>query len=196
MSESVRHVVREIYSEVLFELAEEAGKVAEVMDDLERVVRILHDNVDFATLLYSQQVKGEEKSEVIRRVFDGKIDKLTLDFLSVLAKRGRIAFLAGVSDKYEVMIDAHYKRSLIEVTLASSPEDEQLEKLKADFKDAMDGDVKLLVNVDPEIIGGIIIRKGDKIIDNSLRTVLSHAVKTIVNRSQDRIRKTHRSEMG
>ena len=189
MSESVRHVVREIYSEVLFELAEEAGKVAEVMDDLERVVRILHDNVDFATLLYSQQVKGEEKSEVIRRVFDGKIDKLTLDFLSVLAKRGRIAFLAGVSDKYEVMTDAHYKRSLIEVTLASSPEDEQLEKLKADLKDAMGGDVKLLVNVDPEIIGGIIIRKGDKIIDNSLRTVLNHAVKTIVNRSQDRIRK-------
>ena len=194
MSESVRHVVREIYSEVLFEPAEEAGKVKEVMDDLERVVAVLSDNADFAALLHSQQIKGEEKSEVVRRVFKDKINDLTLDFLSVLAKRGRLNFLHGVSDKYEVLVDAHHKRSLIEVTLASAPQDDQMEKMKSDLKDAISGDVKMLVNVDPKIIGGIIIRKGDRIVDNSIRTILNKAVKAVVERSQDRIRKTRIAE--
>ncbi|MCK4999972.1 MAG: ATP synthase F1 subunit delta [Anaerohalosphaera sp.] len=186
MSESVRHVVREIYSEVLFELAEEAGQVKEVMDDLERIVGVISGNDEFAALLNSQQLTGEEKTDIVQRIFKGRVSDLTLDFLRVLARRGRLSFLSGISDKYEVMVDVHHKRSLIEVTLAKSPSDDELEKLKNDLKDAINGDVKLVVNIDPEIIGGVIIKKGDKLVDNSLRRILNRAVKTIVQRSRDK----------
>lgn len=185
MSESIRHVVREIYSEVLFELAEEADQVKQVMDDLERVVGVIHDNHEFAALLNSQQLNGTEKSEIVQRIFESRVNNLTLDFLRVLARRGRLAFLAGISDKYEVMVDAHHKRSLIEVTLAKSPDDDELEQIKESLKDAVNSDVKLVVNIDPEIIGGVIIKKGDKLVDNSLRRILNRAVKTIVQRSRN-----------
>lgn len=188
MSESVKHIVREIYSEVMFELAEEAGMIDDVMEDLSCVEKVLRAQPDFASLLSLQTMKGREKSDIVRRVFSGKINDLTLDFLSVLARRNRLNFLGGITDRYESLVDVYNKRSLIEVTLASAPNDGILERLKSSLSSAINAKVKLTVNVDPLMIGGIVIKKGDRLIDNSVRTVLQKAVETIMERSKVRLR--------
>jgi F0F1-type ATP synthase delta subunit len=72
MSESVKHVVREIYCEVLFELADEAGQVDSVMDDLAAVEEVLRADPEFTAIMTSPTIKGEEKAKVARRVFTGK----------------------------------------------------------------------------------------------------------------------------
>jgi len=184
MKESVRHVVREIYCEVLFELAEEAGAVDAVMDDLASVESILRADPEFAAIMSSPTISGKEKAEVTRRVFSGKVTDLTLDFLSVLAKRNRMSNLFDISLNYESMLDTHYKRHPIEVVLAEEPDDKQIEELKAQLSKAIDGEVKLTVEIDPSIVGGIIIKKGGKVIDNSISTLLNRAVTTIVDKSR------------
>ncbi len=183
MSEIIRHVVREIYCEVLFELAQEAGHVDAVKEDLEAVAHVLSENAEFAALMSSHNVQGKEKSEVIRRVFSGKVNDLTLDFLSVLAKRNRITSLIGISQKYETLFDLHYDRHLVEVTLAAKPDAKQLEKLQDNLSDAINGSVKLAVEVNPEIIGGIIIKKDGRMIDNSVRTAVKAAMKTVMDKT-------------
>ncbi|AQT69390.1 F-type ATPase subunit delta [Anaerohalosphaera lusitana] len=190
MPESVRHVVREIYSEVLFELAEEAGCVDKVMEDLERVVEILQEQPEFASLLASQELKGQEKSEMVRRVFKEKISDLALDFLCVLARRNRIGFLASIFDQYEVMLDAQQNISLVEVTFAQKPKPEKLEKLKSELSDALKAKVKLRVDIEPEIMGGVIIKIGDRMIDNSLKNILGRAVNSVVENSKSKLKKS------
>ena len=187
MSESFKHVVREIYCEVLFELAEESGQVDDIMADIGRVVSVLNSEPDFAALVTSNVIIGDEKSQIIRRVFDGKVSPLALDFLCVLARRNRMNFLTSISDGYELLVDKHHSRSLIEVTLPKTPDDTRLEELKTQLSDAVKGEVKLAVNVDPGLIGGIVIKRGDKTIDHSVKRILASAVKTVMEKSKTNI---------
>ena len=180
MAESSKQIVGEIYSEVLFELAEESGGVETVLEDLGCVAEVLTNEPEFASILSSHAIKGDEKSRIVRRVFGGKVADLTLNFLSVLARRNRMAFLTGISSKYEMLVDICRQRTFVEVTMASQPEEEEIVKLKSDLSKAINGEVKLAVQVDPEIIGGIIIRKGDKVIDNSVKKALESAVRSVM----------------
>lgn len=188
MSETTRHIVREIYSEVIFELARDGDVIEAIMEDLNCIDGVLSSEPDFAILLGTQTVKGSEKSDIIRRVFGGKVNSLTLDFISVLARRGRMNFLPAIADRYQAMMDTYQQKVLVEVTLPKAPEDEFINRLNGDLSKAINGNVKLLVHIDPSIIGGIIIRKGDKVIDNSVRTVLKNTVKTVMERSRVRIK--------
>ena len=188
MSETTKHIVREIYSEVIFELARDAGKMESVMEDLACIEGVLNSEPDFAILLGTQTIKGSEKSEIVRRVFKGKINDLTLDFISVLSRRGRMNFLPAISDRYQILMDAFQKKCLIEITLPKSPNDGFIKTLSGNLSRAIHCSVKLVVHVDPSIIGGVIIRKGDKIIDNSVKTILRNTVNTVMERSQVRIK--------
>ena len=73
MAQNARHIIHEIYSDVMFELAEEAGLVEQVMDDLEAVAEVLKDEPEFLSLLTIGQVKEDEKVKMVRRVFKGRV---------------------------------------------------------------------------------------------------------------------------
>jgi F-type H+-transporting ATPase subunit delta len=178
MASPSRHIVNEIYSDVLFQLAEEAGQVEQVLGDLAAVAGVLRDEPDFTKLLMSDKLKETEKAAVIRRVFGDRISGLTIDFLCV-----------GIADRYEVLADSLKNCRLVEVTLAKSISEEQLEQLRQKIKDAIRAEVKLKVNIDPEILGGVILRQGDIMIDNSVRTVLSRTVNIIMDRSKEKLHK-------
>ena len=184
MARNAKHIVHEIYSDVMFELAQEAGLIDQVTDDLESVGAILQEEPEFLSLLTLSEVKPEEKAQIVRRVFKDRINDLTLDFLFVLAKRNRMSFLHGIGQRYQTLSDEHKHLYRVEVTLAKQPTDAELEKLKVDIRDAMNAEIKLSVTVDPEIVGGIVIRKGDLMIDNSVRTILDRTVNAVVTRSK------------
>jgi F-type H+-transporting ATPase subunit delta len=187
MARNAKHIVHEIYSDVMFELAQEAGLIDQVTDDLEAIGGVLQDEPEFLSLLTLSEVKPDEKAQIVRRVFKDRINSLTLDFLCVLAKRNRMSFLHGIDQRYQTLSDEHKHLYRVEVTLAKQPTDAELEKLKVDIRDAMNAEIKLSVTVDPEIVGGIVIRKGDLMIDNSVRTILDRTVNAVVDRSKQNI---------
>ncbi|MCK5173939.1 MAG: F0F1 ATP synthase subunit delta, partial [Planctomycetes bacterium] len=73
MSETTKHIVKEIYSEVIFEMARDAEMLEEILEDLGCIEGVLSAEPDFAILLGTQTIKGAEKSEIVRRVFSGKV---------------------------------------------------------------------------------------------------------------------------
>ena len=184
MARNAKHIVHEIYSDVMFELAQEAGLIDQVTDDLESISRVLQDEPEFLSLLTLSEIKPDEKTQIVRRVFKDRINDLTLDFLCVLAKRNRMSFLHGIGQRYQTLSDEHKHLYRVEVTLAKQPTDAEFEKLRSDIRDAMNAEIKLSVTVDPEIVGGILIRKGDLMIDNSVRTILDRTVHAVMERSK------------
>jgi F-type H+-transporting ATPase subunit delta len=92
--------------------------------------------------------------------------------------------LFDISLKYESLIDKHYQRHPVEVTLAHQPDQKQIEKLKARIGEAVGGQVNLSIEVDPSIVGGMILHKDGKVIDNSVATRLKRAVGIIVEKTR------------
>lgn len=186
MARSSKHIIHEIYSDVMFELAEDAGMIDNVMSDLAAVSQLLQEEPEFLSLLTLGNLKEDERAAMIRRVFAGRISSLTLDFLCVLARRNRMSFLHGIGQRYEVLLDEHRNLHRIEIIMASTPGEEQLKSIEKSLCDAIGARVKLTVTIDPEILGGIIVRKGDLVIDNSVRTILSRTVKAVMVRSKQK----------
>jgi F-type H+-transporting ATPase subunit delta len=186
MAYASRHIIHEIYSDVMFELAEESGKVDQIMDDLEAVGKVFEAEPEFLTLLTVGQLTDDEKNRILRRIFSGRIDDLTLDFLCVLARRNRLGFLFGIQDRYLAMMDQYHNIHRLEVTLAAEPDAAQLDKIKRDEAASLGAEVKLTVQVDPAILGGIVIKKGDTVIDNSVRSILNRTVNAVIRRSKEK----------
>lgn len=186
MARSTKHIIHEIYSDVMFELAEDSGMLDQVMGDLGAVSRILQEEPEFLSLLTLGHIKEDERAAMIRRVFGGRISGLTLDFLCVLARRNRMNFLHGIGKRYEVLLDQHKNLHRIEITLARQPDERQLKDIERDISTAMNARVKLSVHIEPEILGGIIIRKGDLVIDNSAKTILERMVKAVMAASKQK----------
>lgn len=189
MSQSRRYIVREIYSEVLFDLAEQGGQINTVQEEMAVVRQILKREPEFASLLGSEIIKGDEKIAIIRRIFEGRLSDLTIHFLGVLARRGRIGFLASISDRFEALADEYHHRQPVEVTVAKQPDAAFVEKLRADMAAALKSEVKLSIKVDPALIGGVVVRKDDMMIDGSVRSSLENAVRTIVDRMKEKNRR-------
>jgi F-type H+-transporting ATPase subunit delta len=178
--------LREIYAQSLFELADRQQGVDTVSSDLNILAGIIGQEEDFIKLLDSPYFSTDYKEQLVRKLLSGVAANLTLDFLMVVIRHGRARLLTDIIGRYAELWDAYHGYYHVKVTVPRALEDGQAKVLSDDIAAAMNSNVKLEVAVDPDIIGGAIIRCGDKVIDNSIRNRVDVAVKTVMSRIKSR----------
>jgi len=178
--------LREIYAQSLFELAERQQSVDTVKSDLDILSGVIGQEKDFIKLLDSPYFSTDYKEQLVRSLLSGVAASLTLEFLMVVIRHGRARFLSDIIVRYGELWDAYHGYYHVKVTVPNPLEDGQVKKLSDDIAAAMNSNVKLEVAVEPEIIGGAIIRCGEKVIDNSIRNRIDVAVKTVMSQIKSR----------
>jgi F-type H+-transporting ATPase subunit delta len=101
------------------------------------------------------------------------VDPITANFLGVLADNGRLGELKAMIKAFRSLAAKHRGETTAEVTSARPLDDDQVVKLKANLKARLGRDVAVEARVDPEILGGLIVRLGSQMIDSSIRTKLN-----------------------
>ncbi len=182
--------VADIYARSLLDLAQEAHAVETITADLETVAALLAQVPDLATFLASPYFAEQTKRDVIRKVLTGKLHDLTLRFLCVMIDHGRGALLPGILERFRQLHRAYQGYEAVTVTVAHSLGQEQIDNLVRDLAQAMRAKIDLEVQVDPSILGGIIIRHGDQMLDNSVRGRLLRTVRQVAN-PENRYKKTY-----
>jgi F-type H+-transporting ATPase subunit delta len=172
----------EIYARALFELAERSKMVNAIKDDLDIVQDICIKEKDFGVLMVSPYFSSDCKEQILQNVFSGKLNDLTIDFLRVVIGHDRMVFLPQIIDRFNEIWEAHHGYKIVQVTVSQAMNSQETEMLSADMARAMNNKVKLQIGVNPSIMGGVIIRFGDRVIDNSIRNRLRRAVNTIMSR--------------
>ena len=178
--------LREIYAQSLFELAERQQSVDTVKSDLDILSGVIGQEKDFIKLLDSPYFSTDYKEQLVRRLLSQVVTSLTMNFLMVVIRHGRARFLSDIIVRYGELWDAYHGYYHVKVTVPRALEDGQVKELSDDIAAAMNSNVKLEVAIEPEIIGGAIIRCGDKVIDNSIRNRIDVAVKTVISRIKNR----------
>ena len=160
------------YAQALLDLAAEAAAAEAVEDDLTALVGAFGADERLAEFLASPAIAPSARQEVLDRALTGRVSTLARDFVSVLQRNGRGGLLPDVAEAYHRLLIA--RSGGVEVTVFSAVElDEELRgQLAAVLRDFLGADPVMQLTVDPDVLGGLRLRVGDRVIDASVAGAL------------------------
>ena len=169
------------YASALFDLARDQRQIESVGNSLDALSQALLDSRDFAELVASPLVSRDEAGKAFAALAPQLgLDPVTTNFLGVLARNGRKRQLPAVIRAFRRLAAEHRGETTAEVISAHPLNDDQIGALKAQLRARAGRDVTLEAEVDPAILGGIVVKLGSQMIDASIRTKLNthaHAMK-------------------
>ena len=162
------------YASALFDLARDQRQIDAVGRSLDALKSALAESKDFAELVASPLVGREQAGQAFAALAPNlKLDPITANFLGVLARNGRKGQLGTVIRDFNRLAADHRGETTAEVVTARSLTDDQISQLKAQLRARAGRDVTIDASVDPNILGGIVVKLGSQRIDASIRTKLN-----------------------
>jgi F-type H+-transporting ATPase subunit delta len=170
--DATRHVAR-IYAESLLNAADKRQQTPEVLEQMESLIgEVLARDAVFAVFLASAVVNRDHKRAALRRAFEGKINEVLYHFLLVLNDHNRLGVLREVAVLMRELYERRAGRMHVEVTAAAPLSDEQRERLRQELRQKFGREPILAVRVDPDLLGGLVVRVDDWVYDGSVRARL------------------------
>lgn len=162
--------ILERYAQALLSVAQDSNIVDQVGQDMNSLLNLLKESQDLREFLESPVFKVDDKKSVLNRVLGDSIHPYTKNFLQVLVDRRRIVLLEGICKQFQALLRKLNQTVLAEVTTVHELTDDQKRSLQEKVM-AMTGarSVELETKLDPDLIGGVIIKIGSQVIDASLR---------------------------
>lgn len=160
------------YAKALFLTAKEKDRVADLKSDIELVLNVCNTSVDFILLLESPIVKTSKKTELLTSLFKGKVDELTLKFLLLVTANKREVYIPGICRNFLNLIKEDQNIKTARLTTASEVDAEALQRIKTILGKELNATIDLSTTINPEIVGGLVLRVDDKQYDASIATRL------------------------
>jgi F-type H+-transporting ATPase subunit delta len=158
------------YAKSLIDIAQEQNALEAVKADMELVQTICASNQDLVLMLKSPIVKADKKAAVMHAILDGKVQPVTMAFMSLLITKGREFYLPEIAETFSMQYKALKNIKSVQLTTAVAIDDE----LKNSIRDKVaasvqDGHIELNTHVDADLIGGFTLEIGDKLFDASIK---------------------------
>jgi ATP synthase F1 delta subunit len=161
----------QVYARSLFQAALEQGRIDELREQVAQFADALDQQRELAVFFFSPYFSSEEKQQALSTLLVGA-DPLLLNFLSLLIENHRMPVIFRIRKEYERLWDEENRTLPVEITSAVELDGETTESLGRTISERAGRKVTLAAHVDPDIIGGIIIRVGNSILDASIRNRL------------------------
>lgn len=159
----------EAYAQAMLEVARAEGHLAAVEDDLFRFARTFEANDALRHALTDPALPIERRIAVVDELMGGKALATSTALASLVVAAGQTGELAAIVDRFVELAATERKHELAEVRSAIPLDDKQIERLAAALGKATGKDVEVKVIVDPSVLGGIVARVGDTVIDGTIR---------------------------
>ncbi len=170
------------YAQAAFKIALERHELDTWQEDL-RVLTAALESRELSALLDAPQVPAARKVTAIEEALGGAVGQLALNLLSILGSRNLAHLLPGIVDEYGRLLDVHRGIERAEVTSAVPLESEEQARIVRLLEELGGREVRISSTVDRQIIGGLIARVGDRVIDGSVRSRLAEMRRRIVERA-------------
>jgi len=163
------------YAAALFELAKDQRQLAEVERDLATFQRMLDDSQDLRRLVRSPVISADDQAKALAAILKkAGISGLTANFLRLIARNRRLFAAADMLKCFRALLARERGEVNADVASAHALTPEQMQQLSDMLRTSIGKNVKIDTRVDPGLLGGLIVKVGSKMIDNSLRTKLSN----------------------
>ena len=166
-------LVSKVYGDALFEAAMERDMLSPVYEEVQSLQTILMENADLVQFLNHPQIIKEEKKKVVEAIFSGKLSDGLLGFLVTVIEKGRQNDMIPICDYFTDRVKAYKKIGVVKVTSALPLSENQKKRVEERLLETT-GFVSLETEyaVDESLLGGLVIRIGDRVVDSSIKTRL------------------------
>ena len=164
-----------VYAQALYEIAAEDGQEQQLLDEITEVGRLMDETPELREVMTSPAFSNEERIDIINSVFGSQACTTMVNFLCVLCEEGRAGSVAEITEAFRDLYNEAHGIAEATVTTAVPLDAAARERLKSKLESGSSKRVIMTEKVDPSIIGGVIVRIGDKLIDGSVRSKLSRA---------------------
>jgi F-type H+-transporting ATPase subunit delta len=160
--------IAQVYARALFEVAREQGKLDVVREQLGQFADALNENADLRVFFFSPYFSTEEKKDGLHRALEGA-DPAIVNFLETLLERHRTPVIFRIRDAYGRLWDKENQLLPVEVTSAVDLDEATVKSIGERIGEQTGQRVELTSKVDPSILGGIVLRVGNSILDASIK---------------------------
>ncbi|HEY0009253.1 MAG TPA: ATP synthase F1 subunit delta [Tepidisphaeraceae bacterium] len=160
------------YARALLELADERGQTQQVSEDLATITQLLADNDAFRQYLADPTIGKKGRDEMISRIFGGQIAPILSSFFQLLNARHQLANFPAIAQAFKKLINARSGNVDVEVMVPQLLSESELEDIRHQINTRLHKNSILTQKVDESLIGGLILKIGDSLIDGSVKTQL------------------------
>jgi F-type H+-transporting ATPase subunit delta len=172
--DSDRQKLGDVYARALLAAATSSDSVEEVMEQTESLCQdLLASTPRIRQLLESPRINHQDKERMLDKAFAGRMDTTLLNFLKVLSRHGRMDCLSAIERSLKDQYNTLQGRIEVQVTSATPLDEETRAAITSQLVSSLNSQVELVVEVNPELIGGTIIRIGDTVYDGSVANRLA-----------------------
>jgi F-type H+-transporting ATPase subunit delta len=163
------------YAEALVNAASADGQVDAVLDELDAILAdVFGRSQSFAALLISPSIRPDKKDRILTEAFEGRAHPMVVRFLRVLNRHGRLGLLAPILRQARGIWDRRQNRQPVTVRSAVPLDDAEQDALRGRLGPLLGGATPILrLEVDPSLIGGLVVQIGDDVYDASIRNRLA-----------------------
>lgn len=156
------------YAKALIDLAAEQNVVEPVKEDIELFIDTCKANTELQAILKNPIISLDKKANILDAIFGDKLNKIILEFFKIAVRKGRANVL--LASAMEFVNQYNILKNVVKATVTSSSplSKDNISQIEAVVKEATKGEVILTTKVDPSLIGGFILKVGDKQFDTSL----------------------------
>jgi F-type H+-transporting ATPase subunit delta len=172
--------VHRTYAQALFDAAKENGRLATVHEELDDFAAAVADVPELRAVLRNPQVDPRAKAGVLEDLL-GDADELVRNFLRLTAEKGRVAEIEEIAREFDRLVAREERRLDVEVTTAFELSDDEAQRIVAQIEEASGRKVDATRNVDPALIGGLVLQAGSLRVDASVRGRLERLRRELVS---------------
>jgi F-type H+-transporting ATPase subunit delta len=167
------------YAKALFLTTEKRGETAAALGDVQGLLEVFRPGTRVAAFMASPQTRLADKRTALKSALDGRVGRTVVVFLDLLLRKKRLPEFAAAVSEFEALVERAQgvKRAL--VVSAVPLEDTEARRLHETLERWTNSTIKLTREVDPALLGGALVRIGDRLVDRSVRTLLESIAKQL-----------------
>jgi F-type H+-transporting ATPase subunit delta len=170
--------IASVYARSLFEAAQDADKLDEVKEQLGQVADAVEGDRDLQVFFFSPYLTSDEKKDGLRKAITGA-DPLVENFLELLVENHRVPALFRIRREYDGLWDQVNKRLPVTITSAVELDEQTVRQIGDRIGEQTGRKVELATAVDPDVLGGLVVRVGNTVLDASIRHRLEQLRKQV-----------------
>ncbi len=166
-------LVSKTYAQALFELAVEEDKTSAFLEEASGLLEVIRTNAEFAQFMNHPKIQKEDKLEVVQNVFRDKISREMLGFLVTIVEKDRYTEIEAILEDFVAAVKEYNNIGTAYVTTAIAINDQEKQDIESRLlATTRYKTIECIYDVDTSLIGGMVIKMGDRVVDSSIRTKL------------------------